>query len=467
MISMLKVSQPMQKAIDTFLDKTKDKSCLYNLDATFTSSIVPELKVRLSPEILNLTIEQDFIENYTDKITMELELDKDSYITLYHMRKDLNVKLEVSQINTAQNYERLPEALKKVLYSEKFEFKCIITHYEDIFKKLPKDRIYPQLTDESQGEDARDRPTLKMTLELLPKEIFKARKIQFNAIFNLTTMEDLLRYTANFYGFDSAFIIKPDNEWKYLNLVIPPAYGIEQIVEYLQQSPGLGIYNNGCNHYITRYWEKPSQMTWFLYPRFGIPTVANPIHVYDMGLNNYDGLTCNHWVDEGNCINIFFPGRANIKNWSDLGSENHMTAANVQLTDLVLDDSRKLNADNNISANKTTMNLAIVPTDPMDKNDYVKINHIKSKGNLFAIRSALGAYQGTNIEFTWQSAVPWTFTPGTEVQYHWEDHQGFQTLKGMCEGVTYSFSRDKTNSALMPVCVCNATVKLNFNNVQE
>src|SRR5574344_141263 len=92
------ISQSMKESVEKILDKVQNTTNVYNITATFTSKTVPDLRVELCREISNIKIEQDFVRNYADKISMDLELNRDAYMTLYYMRKDLKCQLAIANI---------------------------------------------------------------------------------------------------------------------------------------------------------------------------------------------------------------------------------------------------------------------------------------------------------------------------------------------------------------------------------
>ena len=459
------ISESMKQSVEKILDKVEKTTNVYNVTMTFTSSRAPDLRVELCREIVSVKIEQDFIQNYSDKITVELDLTRDEYITLYYMRKDLACQFSFGNVYPDRTEDSLtPEELKS-LKEETLNFKAVVTKYEDIFKKVSSERLYPEYSD-NRDETDQDRMRYKMTVELIDGDVYKARKMLINAVYVDVKIEDVIKTVINKFGFDQAMIIKPDNDKVYTNFVIPPSQPLDSIMGFLQTSPGHGIYSNGLVSYITRWWKDMQKMSWFVYPRYAAPLAKNIVHVYSTGQNMYTGLNCNHWTCPAAGTSILCSDELDIKNYSDLGSENQADGTNVLISDAILDGTRILIADDNAKTKSRASDHVVVPTDPMDMKEMVRADFKYDNGNLFAIDSDLRAYQSSHVNFKWRYAKPWTLTPGTEVQVHYDHPLGFKTIKGMAERVVYTLRRDENNPINL-FFVCTAEVTVNYDNVQE
>lgn len=455
------MSPSMRKSIEYVLDginKEKDYSSVANITMTFTNKDYTELKVYLSREIKTLTIHQDYVKNYSDKIIGELELGYDEYKTLVDLRKNLNCKIEIT-------YLRPDHALTEVTDgggdSKKpnitLKCKAVLLHYEDIYKKIPPERLDPKKRDEAD----KDRPTLHMTVEFIDEKLYLARKTQLNAVFRSTTMEKTLLYVCNQFGFNEAHIHDPDNKKTYTNFVIPPTFTIDNIISYLQNAPSMGIYRNGIISYI-------SQNCWYIYPRYGEPLNKMPVHVYSIGSTPaYNALNRFDRIDDKcpKTRHIITNSGIEEENYSVAGTENLPTAYNVHLDENILEGCRRLVADGEFKANMMVKDYTSVPSDPVSMSDFIKVEYRHSYDNDFAIFSDLQAMQGTRYRFKWQKARPFCFRPATIVLIHADDPvNGYKTMKGMCEGADYFFKRD-TSSALMPFFTCNADIVVECKNI--
>lgn len=457
------ITKPFKEDVLKILKKVEKKSHAYNINLLFTTPRFPDLRVQVSREIKEITIDQDFVNNITDKILVELTLTHiNDYVTLYYFRKDLQCRMQLTEIKPDVVSENSPSDGHESLGEMTMNFKACIIQYEDIFEKISVDRLWPEIHEERDETDA-DRGSYNMTIELIDAKVYLARKKVFNETFKNVTMLDMMRYTVNSFGFNRALLVSPDNDWTYTNFIIPPSYGVESIMNFYQNAEGLGIYKDGIISYLTRWWKDGNQIIWWVCPRYGDPLTKNPIHLYATGDEMYTGLNQNHYR-EGETWHILITDSVNIHNLSDVGSENAITGINVQCSPSVLDGSRLLKNDDEVEAVSVTSDFVNLPTDPMDMNNMVRVHYIQDSGNQFRSRSVLREPQITTIALKWRHAAPFTFTPGTMVTLHYDHPLGYKQFKGQCEHAIYHFTLDE-HQKMEPLFMCTASITLNCDNV--
>lgn len=436
------LSVAMKEEVERILSKISKESTVSNITMTFTSPLMPDKTIYLCKEIQTLTIHQDFVSNITDKITAELQMGVDQYLGLLYMRKNLLCKLEITFVKPDESmdhhqYKRKPD------YSK--EYKCVLTKYEDLFKKFSAEQLIPK----NRAKDDHDVKIFNMSIELIAEDVYKARKQQIHMMARDVSMLSILRYTVNYFGFTEAHIHKPDNMRLYTNFVIPPAKGVEEIMAYLQNSPSYGIYEEGLISYIMNG-------VWYIYPRYGQPLHRNAIHVYCLGGNKYAGLPRMDYEEpsaKGPTTYIISSSEMEEINWTNLGSENEPTSVIAQMSELIPDASRILVDDTRADLNRITYQLTVVPPDTMDFDQYVKVKHAQSHSNLFKIKSDLRALQGRSLKFSWEGARPWVFHPATIVNIHYDSFDKIATAEGICEVATYTFTMDP-KSRTLPLWTC-------------
>ena len=275
------MKEKVEKIIKNINKKKETTTAIANIEMEFTSPKFPDLKVYLCREIASITIKQDFVLNITDKITAELMMERDPYIGMMYMRKNMDCNLTITYTHPDfvvddEEYKTPPAFVGK--------FKCIVIRFEDLFKKLSTEQLIP----EKRRENDHDRRTYSMSIELIDEMVYKARKENLYFTGRDTNMKDMLRYCINYFGFKYAYFCEPDNKRKYTNFVIPPSYGVEEIMSYLQNAPSLGIYNDGLISYIVNG-------VWYVYPRYGEPVNKFVTKVYCLGGNKYAGMNRMDW----------------------------------------------------------------------------------------------------------------------------------------------------------------------------
>lgn len=429
----IRMSKTMRKETQKVIDnigKMPHESNVFSIIATFTSKLNPKLNVRMSPEIKTVKIHQDYISNFTDKITIKFELLLQDLLYLYNNRRDLFCEIEFYQGDPQQGTKKID---KEPFYKRKY--RAILLNIQDIFKSISGER----LNGPKKQEDQRNQPTLNIDVELISDLVYKARKKRLNVIMRNKTIKDAIIYCMNFFGFKSARFLPPDNDKKYVNLVVPPDYGIANIMSFMQGSPSMGVYKNGFCSYVT-------EDCWYVFPRYGAFLPKRVVQIYSVGLTNFEGLGRYDWregLSDDVTTHIIVNGGIKDSNIGMIGVENRPNAANVMIDSLALDNSRKLKEDGKLTVNPIVRNIAVVPTEPMNSDEPINITFRHSKGNLYSVYSDLIAYQQTTIEFTWKMCSPFTFHPGTEVCYNYDHQNGYKTIHGKCEAVDYVFARQE------------------------
>lgn len=438
------LSDALKTEVEKIIKKIDKESTVTNITMTFTSPKFPDYKVYLCREIQSLKIEQDYVANITDKITAELSMERDPYIGMLYMRKNMNCQLEITffkpdEVADNDQYKRKPDISKK--------YKVSVTKFEDLFKKMSTEQLFP----EKRRENDSDRKEFMMTVEMMEEDVYKARKQNLYFTGRDTTMYDMMRYCVNYFGYKKAYLAKPDNTKKYSNFVIPPAHYVEDIFYYLQNGEGFGIYKDGLISYIT-------EGAWYVYPRYGEPVSKKPIEVYITGNNKYTGLNKNDCT-EGPKTKIISQSNLQEINWTNVGSENEPTSIVAQMSELMVDASRTLVNDAICNLERRCHTPTVVPPDVMDYDNFVRIKHVKSHANLCKLDSDARAMQGRTLTFPWHHAIPWTFHPATIVTIYYDDKGKMEKHIGMCEKATYLYKKSE-QSRILPLFTCEAEIEV-------
>lgn len=450
----LKLSPTMRTEVDKVLKgigKSSNEANVYNITAKFVSELNPTMNLEYSREIKKIHITQNFVENFTDKIILKLEIGEQDYLALYHSRRDLFATLSFTKFNP---HTKLPDH-KAPDYEA--TYRAIILDNADIFKQISGSR----LNNDGKALTDREQVTFNMEIELLAEDVYVSRKARFHCIARKVKIADMIRYAAHFFGFSKAVVAQPDNTREYVNFVIPPDFGVADIMSFFQNAPGMGVYSNGFCSYIT-------QGCWYVFPRYGDPICRRPVHLYAVGTNNFEGLNRYSWNEklaDDIATHIIINGEVQERNWSTLGSENKVNSANIQQDHLVVDNSRILKKDGEFTMEPVLRNVLSIPTDPMNQHDLINLEFRHSNCNNFTIKSELQAYQVTTITFTWKSCDLFTFHPGTIVNYNYEHQDGYRTIQGMCESVEYIFLQDE-GRRIYPAFYGTAQATIACNNVE-
>lgn len=453
MLATSMMSTPMKTQVDKVLSGIKNseyQTNVFYVEVKLNSKLDTERTIQLKREIQAISITQDFIRNITDKIYVDLEMDLETYLWIYYNRVELFATLQFFPIDPQT---ALPDHVPPCF---EYTYRCIPLTSADVFKQLTTETVTPEHMPRGQQHEI----PINCRLELIDDAMYKARKIRINTIARGVKMIDMLRYVAGFFGFKEACIVQPDNEIEYTNFVIPPDFGITDIMGFLQNGPGMGVYHNGFCSYVT-------QGCWYIYPRHGETIPKKVVHFYGVPNTGYDALVKTDWVEDvsgDEQRHILIATQVKEKNWSSIGAENAINAVNLQDSELVMELSRKLQEDGKFTMEPVVNNFGVTPTDPMSKDDFVNLEFRSSNSNEFSVVSELGATQVTTIELTWPNAFPFAFHPATSVVYNYDHRDGFKTMTGRCEYVEYKFTRSRGTHNLVMSTSGDAQVRLSFNN---
>ena len=416
----------------------------------------------LSREIQKITIAQDFTNNYTDKIIVDLQLNLATYQWLILNRSDLYARVMFTKVdpNVPLPKYREPE------YSE--YFKAILLTQADPSKLIPasvtKEHGSPHTPYEYSSFNAK--------LELMDVRTYQARKKRFNVCLrgdgeHGVTMDSIIKYSIARFGFTKASVVPPDNKTKYVNFVIPPVFGIDDLMEWLQKSPGHGVYNNGFCSYITNG-------VWFVWPRYGGYISKRAVQIYKLSPNMWNGLKKYDWqevLSDGDVTtHILVPGNVDETNYGQTGYENRPNMISMQITDQIVDNCRTLLEDGKFRMEPQLRNVVVIPhkNDTADTLNNINYDFRYSHGNTFSKESEVVAFDQTTLRFSWNACRLFTFTPGTVVKYLYEHMSGttlsMKVMTGSCESVTYVFEKDE-GSRLYPYFKGTADVTICCSNM--
>lgn len=416
----------------------------------------------LSREIQRITIIQDFATNYTDKIIVDLQLNLATYQWLILNRSDLYARVMFTKVDPN---EPLPK-YREPEYSE--YFKAILLTQADPSKLIPS-----SVTKEhGSPHTPYDYSSFNVKLELMDVRTYQARKKRFNACLRGdgergVTMDSIIKYAIARFGFTKASVVVPDNKTKYVNFVIPPVFGIDDLMEWLQKSPGHGVYNNGFCSYITNG-------VWFVWPRYGGYISKRAVQLYKLSPNMWNGLKKYDWqevLSDGDVTtHILVPGNVEETNYGQIGYENRPNMISMQITDQIVDNCRTLLEDGKFRMEPQLRNVAVIPhkNDTADTLNNINYDFRYSHGNTFSKESEVVAFDQTTLRFSWNACRLFTFTPGTVVKYLYEHMSGttlsMKVMTGACESVTYVFEKDE-GSRLYPYFKGTADVTICCSNM--
>lgn len=356
-------------------------------------------------KIKSLIIKQDFIEDYLDHLDLECEISMPQLVDLYENYRDLKCTLLI------RRYDEREQAVvdgPPFLYQT---YLCIIINKEDLFLSIPKDNLIA--SEEGHHSQAHQEMFPTINLQLMDEESYNLRKRFVNLTLRQATMKQVMLKIADMCGIKQICMVPPDNETVYMNLVIPPAYKITNVFNYLQEH--YGVYNKGISWYFTHD-------ILYIYPPYETKQVT-PVsaHLYYVGNNNFPGFQRYH-ASSDVVTHIVANMETRSVDLIDSGSEQLGTTLYVQHANRMIDNFFHID-------NKEVLHIHNDNFDVLtNKDDTTGIisgtfnpEFVFDNSNEYLIKSQMSFPRRTIITTGWTCAVPYTFKPGWVVHYHYDN----------------------------------------------
>jgi hypothetical protein len=247
-------------------------------------------------------------------------------------------------------------------------------------------------------------------------------------------------------------MVPADNQQQYPQVAMPTLMDLRDSLFYLQEGPGLGIYNHGCSCYYR-------DNTLYLFPKFRTDTPGTDgrvAHMYLIPNWELGSGTSFHAEDEIGNLHLILNDISETSDPVAIGMENIGTAL------YLLDSPRLLHSDpgwmrpNGLQIPADLVELVELPS----KRGFFAETHTPlyraNDGNSFKHRSILTANRNILMVATWEEAKPFQLYPGERIYCHYirmaNPEQGSsaetkqiheKTASGIVNRAHYSFQRER------------------------
>lgn len=435
--TLLKMSQQMKNMVDFIVNENYDSSPLYlpnfkigdrqkagHYDITckfYGTDIVSNEPFELIPYQIKLfNVEQSFVTKYADEVTLKIALTPVQYMNLFDNARELKVLIQMFPYSV--NDSAIPWFDKKTyepIFSK--EYYAVFKNKEDIRKSIPKEQMLPKSQAMFDSSKANQYMETEFTLiESLP---YIVRKKSVNFQLRDATVQDIILQGCKLFGIKKISFVPPDNKQVYQNIIIPPILSFEEFFRYVNDY--FGVYNQGYNFYIT-------DNILYIYPTYNAEIKSPRVtHFYNAGKNSYEGTNVLHAKDEDENYHVVINTDVVLKNLQDDVPENMGTHyvcldADQQIDNLSIMKEAEGVQNSRIGLGKlsitklSTYSLSSGKDDIGSRYNTFTPMYIFDWNNKFAQRSILAAMRGTMVTFKWNNSVPYIFTPGYRVQYHYD-----------------------------------------------
>lgn len=409
-------------------------STMLSLSVKFISS--SDSTLAYSPVVIDkLNFKQDYLNLYTDDITLEFQLATADYATLYAHLQDLHVILTMKSVSEEG-------VIDLYLTPTQQTYRAIIINPRDVTKEV---------TDASKRTEI----DTSIKVRLIEDDIYIARQQSLHTVYQTMPVKDVIRSMTNAFGLTSLDLIEPDNIHKYDHVVLPAMQSFANAYEWVQAK--YGVYMCGMNHYYTR------GVLYVYAPYDTSPVTRNTLTVYQAETGYCQGSSIFHRVTNGNTELVTNTIHA-AHDGALAAGENHGTATSYLRASGIVDGI--------VSVNPTTgpqfvddTSLTIALNDPkLAASGTVKNKYATMTDNPFALATNIAMHHSTSVHIEWNHAVPYVLTPGQKVSYNSDENGLVRCRSGILEGIVYSIGR-LTRAAGSDIYACKASLTLRLDPI--
>ena len=398
-------------------------------------------------EIKLFEISQDFVDNYTDEISLIVELSVLQLIELINDFKDLKVEIQLYPCsNTIERVATKPTFTKV--------YRAIFKDKTEILKKIPKESLIPK--DPGSRSQGQSEMFITTEFQLMEERIHSLRNKSINYLMRNCTVRDIILNCCALFGIKKISFVEPHNTQVYDNAIIPPLLSFEQTFSYINEY--FGVYNTGYSFYY-------SEDILYIYPTYDYsPKYNTTVHVYNGGEGMYPSLELYHATDKDGNTHIVTNSYIEFTNLQDSIPENigthfigfdvdHVIDHTTSIKEGAGDYNPRVGLGKLVSTRLKTYVQSSGSDDVGMKFNLYKPTFLFDWNNKYTIPSQLASYRGSLLSFGWECAVPYTFKPGYQMYYHYDDeikknrgldditanNYKYSVMKGTCLKALYRF----------------------------
>lgn len=418
----IRPSEQLDNAIFSALDKRIQ--CTYRLDCTIAN---PETGYEL--EVYYFTgmgINQSFKENYTDLVSVSIELRPSDFLTVLTNYNNLTCTIILTTVDAHTFYD--VEDIEPIIFTGR----VIINNPQDIMKKYNFRQLIEDEEDPN-SDESKKAVKLPLSFQMMRQETYDLRRKEVNAMFTDTTLDKVMSYVTDQFGIEKTSMKMPDNMDKIKNLVIPPGQDLSSVFHFLQER--FGVFGNGMSAYM-------SDKTLHIYPPNDTEAsdYGTTMHVIKAPANYIPGEEGYHTVENGEMI-IVSTGGAEISNMTEAGVEQ---SGNTQVSlqaDRMVDFTSEMQEDGKVKMNENTQTLGIDTKNQAQENA-INARYSGETVNSYNQLSNMGQYDCIMATANWVAARPMFLNPGQKVTFHYDDENGvYTTASGVLEGISFTSSK--------------------------
>lgn len=432
---MIHTNKTIQSRIGEILSVAKDNVLTIDIKIQLSNGVT----LIVPPEhVVLLQIHQDFYNAYMDYTNLKIELLLQDYLQLIENKQDLKVSITIASYTNTQLAKATPISI--------VEYIGVLSDMGDIATKASKSTL-----EHHTKLDGKEDATLPVEMQLIPKETYNLRKKKINYILQNASIFDAIATAIYALGLKTVYIETPDNQTSYKQIVIPPLHDISSIFDYLQNSEAYGVYDYGINYYYMLD-------TLYISPMFTNHS-GDRIDIYTVGEDSYAGGTTYHLKTKDK-IEIVLSGRIDNTKPSHDMQENVGTSLIQQSIGTTVENAGTVVADGEYVVNeKFITNLSLFDDDAGVIKESWNQTYVIGD-NPHRLKTALLMSRMEYLSAKWEYALPYIFTPVSNITYLYDSGKKVSNRPAWCKQVTYQLSKAPTVSTKTFTCTASMVIGL-------
>lgn len=391
--------------------------CQFNLSMTIKSEADSTFSLDMT-FIDSLTIDQSFIRNFRDVVTIEARISPADYARIYDVYTGLTATLIFTFVDA---HGDITNTVKPIIK----KYRCTIDDLQDVRKRIT-------------AADHRREPDMSITFHLIDYDVYDLSKAQVGGMtYTSTTIDNAIRHAFVVMGVTKLDMTTIDNTHTYDHILIPPYKAFDKLLPYFQAT--YGCYAAGINFYFTGG-------ILYVYPPYDTsPNDNTPIKIYQVGQGEYVARWAHSY--KNGTLSLISNTYPSITDYTIAGSEDHGTAVMFTRSARLVDGAVKV--DPNTGASYTEDNSLIVrlKNSRQVAPDTNKVVYSRMSDNVFPSMSKLIASQCVIVTCLWGHAIPYSIAPGAAVNYVHDKAGQVITQTGRVDGIVYTYKRTSQTGA--------------------
>lgn len=387
------------------------RACQFNLNMTIKSEADSTFSLVMD-FVDALTIDQSFVANYRDVVTVNARISPADYARIYDVYTGLTATLIFTFVDAHGDVTNSVTPIIK-------KYRCTIDNLQDVRKRIT-------------AADHRREPDMQIVFHLIDYDVYDLMKAQVGGMtYTSTTIDNAIRHAFAVMGVTKLDMTTIDNTHTYDHILIPPYKAFDKLLPYFQAT--YGCYAGGINFYFTGG-------ILYVYPPYDTsPDTNSPIKIYQTGQGEYVARWAHSY--KNGMLSLISNVYPQITDYTISGSEEHGTAVMFTRSSKIVDGAVKVDPNTGPSYTEDPALIVRLKNSRQVAPNYNKVVYSRTSDNVFPSMSKLIASQCVIVNTVWGHALPYSIAPGAPVNYIHDSVGKVITQTGRVDKIVYHYRR--------------------------